>query len=782
MKVLKKQLLKALPLVLLFTLIFTFLPIQSTETAFAEPIPERAIPTYGKFAEEEGEHLYYHLDAIVPEEEYGFFDFYERFTGEARNLVLWVSARPFNQFANVVFSISQIFGVASIFYLDTTLTFELIDRMIDLIDDNVKDLTGISSLSFGKNGMFYPLIRISVLLVIVYAFYQLVWKRSFIQSFSELLKFVVVLTVSLLLFANFTPFLKSVNKVSTEIGQFVTNSVNTEQTFRETLWGIMIDEPYLLMQYGTADLSQIGGGSESAGIERVRELLLAEPDSEARNEILEKEINERDNYFVTAHAVVNKTSTLMVYSIANFFTMFSFMLLGLGLMFTQVWFIIMAIFAPFALLIASFPSQFNVLKRYSFELILPLLAKIGFHLIIVVVMSLTSLSNSLYDSMFADASSFQFGRVFTTAIFYTMLFLGIFILRKRISSVLSSGSEFVNQIREGMAGSTTRPAQSAVHATTTVVGGTVGGVIGGLTGVGALSGVGMGTNIGSLAGKTISGQSGGVGETAETLGRLAYQTEMIKSNKKNPQKDGNKDNASLSVVDTPNAELETEEITTTENTTPTETLRDNQEAFNSFTESLYMTDEGRDELFVELADQGLSVKDLDEKTLKNAMFMGYDKEGNPIELYPLDNTELFAERIKQRQVSQEDKIKELRNKRMDKFNNYLKKKYKLKDTELKSIRNYLDDRGIDIAKLPRSVYLEADKIVSQQLDENEELNYANVMKRVLYNKAVDYEEDKWLEERGFNSNTSSSEQMTEIKHRTEYESDRATESDPDMTE
>src|SRR5690625_3711963 len=212
---------------------------------------------------EEGDRFYYRLEAGMPESEKASWVNPLGKTADVASVAFGES---------VMFLNKIMFGIMKDMVNFTIGTHEIaknnfgfIDKGIDEISSHVKKIVGISDnrngLSFTRSGMFNKLISLIVIVVIVYAFYQLVWKRSFIPSFSEILKFILVLTLSLLLFSNYGVFLKTVNKTSGEINDIVVGSVSTitesGSSFERTLWEKMIDKPYLILQYGTDDLDKL---------------------------------------------------------------------------------------------------------------------------------------------------------------------------------------------------------------------------------------------------------------------------------------------------------------------------------------------------------------------------------------------------------------------------------------------------------------------------------------------------------------------------------------------
>src|SRR5690625_6726219 len=83
-----------------------------------------------------------------------------------------------------------------------------------------------------------------------------------------------------------------------------------------------------------------------------------------------------------------------------------------------------------------------------------------------------------------------FGSAFVTGLFYFLLFIGIFLLRNRIMNALSSGSEMMGEIRQGLSSVTTEAIKQGVQAGATVAGATDGAIVAGASG--AVEGEGVG--------------------------------------------------------------------------------------------------------------------------------------------------------------------------------------------------------------------------------------------------------------------------------------------------
>ncbi|MEN1969683.1 hypothetical protein WMZ97_16595 [Lentibacillus sp. N15] len=683
----------------LFVLSFTFFP---SNIAFAL---DKDFETKENFDDGEvnrsqysvdGEKFYYKLEAGMPDDDKaGFFNV----LGKASDAISVGLNETIMLINKVIFSLNITFTKWMIGTFEMTQDFKFIDKAIDKTSDKVTDMVGISGYyipSFTSGGMFSTLFGIMALVVILYAFYQLVWKRSFVSSFGELFKFIIVLTVALLLFTNYSSFLKGMNIMSTEIGNFVVGSQVDQNNhnsrvnnFSKTLWDHFVDKPYFSLQYGTSDLSELNI-NDLDGKERVYELVTAKTDSKKRKKIIDEEINERENYYMSYDSVPQKTYMTLVYFMLNGITSIPIYLIALSIVFTQFWFVIIALIAPFALLIASFPSQFNVLKRYFFELSLPLLVKIALHFMLIVMMFLTTLYVDMEEEITSNLFSGQLGASYVNALFYTILFFAIFLLRKRIANILSSGSNMVGEIREGLGSVTTKPVKKTVQTTATVAGTAVGAAYGGPMGAT------MGGNMGATVGKVLTGESDGIAGATQDFTNATYKGQMLK-NFAETKKTNGQDNM-MNTEDNSNMILaQGKESSDHKLMNENETNENDQENV-------------RDSLNA----QGVALVKTDENTLDRHL----EQEGEDDRGYP----EQLASSLKMDQSEAHQKIEGIKEERTERFNNFLEKQ-NLTGAEMEGINGALHDKAIGTAYIPRSIYQNVDKDIKNRLDNGETLDY-----------------------------------------------------------
>lgn len=687
---------------------------------------ERGIKNKSPLREEKDERFYYTLDAMMHDDDKAMFFRIDKKVSEAlvsaqSEMIMFINKTVFN--VNVALS-GMVIGV----YEGLIKDVKIVDVMVDKVSTEVKKLVGISGTKFKTNGFFYSIVKVFALAVIVYAFYKLVWERSFISSFMELLKFIVVLTTALLLFANFAPFLKGMNQISTEIGGFVGGGKNTADSFSERLWETLVDEPYLLLQYGTTDVDKIGKN-------RVRELLKAPPGSRERKELVYKEVHELENFHMTYESVINKVDKVMVISLLTLLSMLPIGLLSLATIFTQIWFVIIAIIAPFALLIASFPSQFGVLKRYLFELALPLIIKIALHFVMLILLYLMTIAR---DIRISNADYFMNGDIvglFNNAIMILLLFIGLFLLRKRIFGLFSSGSELVGEIREGLGNVTTKPMKDSVKGLATVGGAVVGGVATG----GSPHGIAMGANMGKSVGDMSTGEknfSDSVSESAQHMSRLKHYSDFDKMKKANEER------------------VEAQRISEEERSmTPEQRRRrDYTEALNAekveqgkeiarnFMEGKGLSAQEMDEFFEQAEQQGLDMKLINEGTLEKTLT---ESE------HGFDNMKGFVGELKNEQHHIELKELERREENRKAFDEFLDGN-NLNLAEKQDIYRRLEKKAIDSHEITgkelRTAHLSA--LSKMRKDESLDYNEAFVDEIVDMKREQEINEQK---ERIYNS-------------------------------
>ena len=512
--------------ILSFSLFIFF--YQNGLTVFAED--EMFDANYGQYKDEE---YYYDLDLVTQKEvdelenEQGFFaSIADAF--DLSNISEGVMEAIYYVFFMIIeffFSFNLFMTNLMISILDFAYDTNIVNSLIDAMSGTVIGISGLGDGSLTVGGLFGSFSSFIAVIVAIYALYQFVIKRAAIGAFGSLLKSVIVFTLALAFFANYTTFLKGAHTISNEFSALIlsgttgdvvideaTGSVksNTVQNqMYDNLFMTFVHKPYLLLQYGKTE------GIPEAD---VKNLLALNPNTQAddrKNEAIEQVAE--GNEIMHVSSIWKRYNYTGIMVIGNAVASIPVYLLSLSLLLFQVWFLIMAMVAPFAFLWAALPGQFGVLKRYLFELSLPLVLKSVVSIGALLIFGLTEIIFSLS----AIAGGGSKGLVLAIVL-QTILMMAMFLLRKRIGGIFTKGSEQLAAMREQMQASLVDPAKKGVQNTATAaVGATVAVASGG-----ALAPTMMAANATKEATKAMTGDSS-VGDATKRVATTAFGYKML---------------------------------------------------------------------------------------------------------------------------------------------------------------------------------------------------------------------------------------------------------------
>ncbi|WP_408021923.1 CD3337/EF1877 family mobilome membrane protein [Siminovitchia thermophila] len=481
----------------------------------------------------DGGRNYYYLDSVT-----------ERDAKKAREDSVWENIKDklfgwtdfsgnfmdkFNTFLNMIvnmaFKMNLFMTNTMIMVLDFAFDIDIIGVLVHDLQNSIQDMTGISGGKFLGGGLFGGLIKMVAVLAVLYMLYVFIIRRAFLESIGSLMKTVVTLSLSLLLFSNYATFISGAQSITHDATRYIiglttwnensniTVDSNTKTTMKDSLWTMFVDRPYLYMQYGTHDVGQIGKS-------RVEDLLKTPTGEDRYEKVLTNEVAGHNNDFMVHSSVLDRLSFSAFYLVVNGIVSMPIFMLAILLIVLQFWFLIIAAIAPFALLVASIPGFFGVLKRYAIEFVIPLGLKVFFAFFTVLLLVL---SDALFSMSIAQRYNAQsIIDYIAVGVFHFVLFITLFLLRKRISNIFASGSQMIAGLRE--ASGPVNPftiAKKGVQGTATVAGVAVGAAVAGP------AGAAMGASIGSTAGRAVTGEAG-VAEVASATSRAANFSKLSK--------------------------------------------------------------------------------------------------------------------------------------------------------------------------------------------------------------------------------------------------------------
>jgi len=143
----------------------------------------------------------------------------------------------------------------------------------------------------------------------------------------------------------------------------------------------------LLLQFGNSNAEEIG-------TDRVEALVSASPEDEdgkTREEVVKTEIEDNDNNNLTIPQVVNRLGMVFFLLFFNLgITIFVFLLTGM-MLFSQILFIIFAMFLPISFLLSMIPSYESMAKQAIVRVFNTIMTRAGITLIVTVAFSISSM-------------------------------------------------------------------------------------------------------------------------------------------------------------------------------------------------------------------------------------------------------------------------------------------------------------------------------------------------------------------------------------------------------
>ncbi len=201
---------------------------------------------------------------------------------------------------------------------------------------------------------------------------------------------------------------------------------------RDSLFAIQVEKPWLLLQFGNSDTEEIGA-------DRVEALVSASPsdeDGETRENVVKTEIEDNDNDNLTIPQVVNRLGMVFFLLIFNLgITIFIFLLTGM-MLFSQILFIIYAMFLPISFLLSMIPTYENMAKQAVVRVFNAIMTRAGITLIVTVAFSISSMFYNI-------STDYPF---FMVAFLQIICFAGIYMKLGELMSMFSLNANDSQQI------------------------------------------------------------------------------------------------------------------------------------------------------------------------------------------------------------------------------------------------------------------------------------------------------------------------------------------------
>ncbi|API94180.1 CD3337/EF1877 family mobilome membrane protein [Virgibacillus sp. 6R] len=346
---------------------------------------------------------------------------------------------------NFIWIISLYLSNATGYLIQQAYSLDFISQTADAIGKNMQTLAGVTASGFSSSGFYVGFLLLFILVIGIYVAYTGLMKRETTKAIRAILNFLVVFLLSASFIAYAPTYITKINDFSADISQAsldlgtkilmpssTSQGKDSVDMIRNNLFSIQVEQPWMLLQFDDSD-------KETIGEDRVETLVSISPDAnngKDREDAVKAEIEDHDNKNLT----ITKTTTRlgMVFFLFLFnigISIFVFLLSGI-MIFSQILFIIYAMFLPISFLLSMIPTFENMGKQAIMKLFNVIMLRAGITLIITVAFSISSMLYSL-------TTSYPF---FLIAFLQIVTFAGIYMKLGDIMSMFSLQSNDSQQV------------------------------------------------------------------------------------------------------------------------------------------------------------------------------------------------------------------------------------------------------------------------------------------------------------------------------------------------
>ena len=346
---------------------------------------------------------------------------------------------------NFVWTISLYLSNATGYVVQQAYKLDFINDMADSIGKSIQTLAGVTANGVSSSGFYVGFLLIIILIVGIYTAYTGLLKRETSKALHAVINFVVVFIVSASFIAYAPNYIQKINDFSSDIStasldlgtkimlpDSQSKGKDSVDLIRDILFAIQVEKPWLLLQFGNSDTEEIGA-------DRVEALVSASPsdeDGETRETVVKTEIEDNDNDNLTIPQVVNRLGMVFFLLIFNLgITIFIFLLTGM-MLFSQILFIIYAMFLPISFLMSMIPTYENMAKQAVVRVFNAIMTRAGITLIVTVAFSISSMFYNI-------STDYPF---FMVAFLQIICFAGIYMKLGELMSMFSLNANDSQQI------------------------------------------------------------------------------------------------------------------------------------------------------------------------------------------------------------------------------------------------------------------------------------------------------------------------------------------------
>ena len=343
---------------------------------------------------------------------------------------------------NFVWTVSLYISNATGYVVQEAYKLDFISDTASSIGKNIQTLAGVTSNGFSSEGFYVGFLLILILVMGIYVAYTGLLKRETTKAIHAVINFLVVFLLSASFIAYAPNYISKINDFSADISSSAlslgtkivlpdSNSKGKDSVdlIRDSLFSIQVKQPWLLLQYGESDI-------ETLGSDRVESLLSESPDTDDREDVVIEEIEDKDNDYLSVTKTMTRLGMVVFLFIFNIgISAFVFLLTGM-MIFSQVLFIIYAMFLPISFILSMIPTYEGMAKKALTKLFNTIMMRAGITLIITTAFSISTMFYSI-------SSGYPF---FMVAFLQIVTFSGIYFKLGDLMAMFSLQSSDTQQV------------------------------------------------------------------------------------------------------------------------------------------------------------------------------------------------------------------------------------------------------------------------------------------------------------------------------------------------
>ena len=343
---------------------------------------------------------------------------------------------------NFVWTVSLYISNATGYVVQEAYKLDFISDTASSIGKNIQTLAGVTQNGFSSEGFYVGFLLLLILVMGIYVAYTGLLKRETTKAIHAVVNFLVVFILSASFIAYAPNYISKINDFSADISSSAlslgtkivlpdSNSKGKDSVdlIRDSLFSIQVKQPWLLLQYGESDI-------ETLGSDRVESLLSESPDTDDREDVVIEEIEDKDNDYLSVTKTMTRLGMVVFLFIFNIgISIFVFLLTGM-MIFSQVLFIIYAMFLPISFILSMIPTYEGMAKKALTKLFNTIMMRAGITLIITTAFSISTMFYSI-------SSGYPF---FMVAFLQIVTFAGIYFKLGDLMAMFSLQSSDTQQV------------------------------------------------------------------------------------------------------------------------------------------------------------------------------------------------------------------------------------------------------------------------------------------------------------------------------------------------